>query len=178
MIQPIDFRLRPAQSSDAAALACVQIDSWRSAYVGIVTDEYLAHFTYEEQELDWKDILASNENNVILVAEISDQVVGYAWAQVGQGELPQYDAELASMHLLPSYRGLGIGKPLLIAIMNTLHQRGLQSMFLWTLEKNLPAHRFYEKLGGARVGRRDAVIGDCPVVDIAFGWDSFEVANR
>jgi GNAT superfamily N-acetyltransferase len=177
MTQSIDFRLRAGEISDSAALARVQVDSWRSAYVGIVTDEYLAHFTYDEQEQDWKDILVSNEKDVIMVAE-ADKVVGYAWVQLGQDELPQYGAELASMHLLPSHRGLGIGKPLFIATMNELHQRGIQSMFLWALEKNVPAHRFYEKLGGARVGRRDAMIGDCPVVDIAFGWNSLTTIPR
>jgi ribosomal protein S18 acetylase RimI-like enzyme len=177
MTQSIDFRLRLGQISDSAAVARVQVDSWRLTYVGIVSDDYLAHFTYEEQEQDWNSVFASNGKNVIVVVEI-DKVVGYAWAQMGQGELTQYDAELASMHLLPNYRGLGIGQKLFVAMMNELDQRGVQSMFLWALEKNVSAHRFYEKLGGVRVGRRDAMIGDCPVVDIAYGWDSLKVMNR
>ena len=177
MTQPIDLYLRSGRISDSATIARVQIDSRRSAYVGIVSDEYLAHFTYEEQEQDWNDVFASNEKNVIVVAE-TDKVVGYAWAQLGPGELPQYDAELASMHLLPNYRGLGIGQKLFAAMMYELDQRGVQSMFLWALEKNVSAHRFYEKLGGVRVGRRDAMIGDCPVVDIAYGWASLKVMDR
>ena len=166
---PVDFQMRRAQAADSAALARVQIDSWRSAYVGIVSDEYLAHFTYAEQAQDWREIFASNLNDVIYVAE-ADQVVGYAWARQGLGELPDYDAELLSMHLLPAWRRRGIGERLLSVVMSALEQRGVESLFLWTLEKNLPAHKFYEKLGGVRVGRRDAMIGDCPVVDIAYGW--------
>ena len=41
--------IRVANVPDAAAIAKVHVDSWRTTYTGIVPDEYLAQLSYEQQ---------------------------------------------------------------------------------------------------------------------------------
>ncbi len=55
--------------------------------------------------------------------------------------------EIISIYLLPQYIGKGYGKPLLDAAVGGLEQSGFDDIFLWVLEDNLRARRFYEKAG-------------------------------
>jgi hypothetical protein len=52
------WAVRQATIGDSCGLARVQVDSYRRAYAGIFPPSYLAHFTYEEQEQDWHDLLS------------------------------------------------------------------------------------------------------------------------
>ena len=47
---------------------------------------------------------------------------------------------------------------------------GFGSMLLWVLEDNHPARRFYESLGGQRVGCQTIMIGGLNVVEVSYGW--------
>lgn len=47
---------------------------------------------------------------------------------------------------------------------------GFNSMLLWVLEDNRPAIRFYESLGGERVGRKTVTIGEADLVEVSYGW--------
>jgi hypothetical protein len=53
---------------DADGLARVQVDSYRSAYAGIVSETYLAQFSYDEQARDWRDLLAAETGELLFVA--------------------------------------------------------------------------------------------------------------
>ena len=50
------WHIREAALKDSDALARVQLGSWRSAYADLMPADYLAHFAYEEQAQDWRDI--------------------------------------------------------------------------------------------------------------------------
>ena len=51
------MHVRKAEVEDSAGMARVQVDSYRTAYAGIMPQDYLDHFTYEEQAQDWRDFL-------------------------------------------------------------------------------------------------------------------------
>jgi hypothetical protein len=51
--------IRKAKAKDCACLARVQVDSYRTAYLGIFPQSYLDLFSYEEQEQDWRDLFSS-----------------------------------------------------------------------------------------------------------------------
>lgn len=52
-----------------------------------------------------------------------------------------------SIYFLPQYIGKGYGKLLLDAVVGELEQLGFHDIFLWVLEDNLRARRFYERAG-------------------------------
>jgi hypothetical protein len=73
------IHIRPARLEDAAAMARIQVDSYRSAYAGILPQDDVDQFSYGDQEGDWIRLLSSGTRDVILVAETGDtQLVGYA----------------------------------------------------------------------------------------------------
>jgi len=63
--------IRVANVPDAAAIAKVHVDSWRTTYTGIVPDEYLAQLSYEQQGQGWRDILSTHgTEEFVYVAEL------------------------------------------------------------------------------------------------------------
>ena len=51
--------IREASPRDAAAIARVHVDSWRTTYAGIVPADYLANLSYTRREQFWCDILST-----------------------------------------------------------------------------------------------------------------------
>ena len=49
--------------------------------------------------------------------------------------------------LLPDYMGRGVGKVLFQSVVAELMKMGYRNIYLWVLEENLRARRFYEKEG-------------------------------
>ena len=78
------MNIRPATLDDCAALAHIQVDSYRTAYAHIFPQSYLDHFTYKEQEQDWRDWIGAGMEYVLLVAETeADEIVAYALGRPG-----------------------------------------------------------------------------------------------
>lgn len=60
--------------------------------------------------------------------------------------------EIVSLYLMPDRFGCGLGGVLLNAALEELRGKGYQSAYLWVLEKNERARRFYEKHGFTAAG--------------------------
>jgi ribosomal protein S18 acetylase RimI-like enzyme len=166
--------IRPAVPSDCAGLARVQVDSYRSAYAGLLPADYLAHFTYEEQEQDWRDLLAADPAPVLFVAQLdAGEMAGYALGSSMQTDVPGYTAELVALHVRQPARGQGLGRQLVQAIAQHLRGLGCTSLVLWVLAGNQPARSFYEKLGGKLVAKRmiDLGVGDFSTEELAYRWE-------
>ncbi|MEJ2212461.1 MAG: GNAT family N-acetyltransferase [Anaerolineae bacterium] len=107
------MNIRRANVHDSAALAHLQVDSYRSAYAALLPQSYLDHFTYEEQEQDWRDLLSSATSDVLYIAETdSGEGVGYALGRAGPTEIPPYDGEVVALHVRPTHQGQGLGRRL------------------------------------------------------------------
>lgn len=63
---PLDMEVRLATADDIDAIARLQVDSYRSTYAGILLDDYLVHFTYQEQAVDWRSLLQSATDDIVL----------------------------------------------------------------------------------------------------------------
>ena len=92
------MNIRKAIEKDCPGIARVQVDSYRTAYAPIFPSEYLEHFTYEEQEGDWRRLLAAAEPSTVQYVAVDEagEVVGYALG-VPSDELPPYGGNLTAM---------------------------------------------------------------------------------
>lgn len=65
------LNIRPATVNDAPAIAHISIDTWRSAYAGIVPADFLDSLSYAERTEQMRQHLAnfSAEDGFLLVAE-------------------------------------------------------------------------------------------------------------
>lgn len=165
--------IRAAQVADCRGIAEVQVDSYRTAYASFFPPSYLAQFSYEAQEQDWRDLLAANRQDVLLTAVADgDQVVGYALARP-EADLPGYDAEIVALHVRRPWQGHGVGKALLSAVLEELQRRGYAAVMLWTLQGN-PVRHWYEALGGQIAGEQTYEVDAWPIMEVAYGWLQIE----
>lgn len=166
--------IREAKQSDAACIARVQIDVWRTTYKGILPDSYLTSLDCEKKARRWQQILEPNESDFAFVAENKDgQIVGFASAGRNQDSDRDFAGELYTIYLLENYQRYGIGKLLVSAVAKRFIEQEIFSMLLWVLAEN-QFRAFYESLGGERVAEKEVVIGDSPLVEIAYGWNDLE----
>ena len=159
--------IRVAEMRDAPAIAHVHVQSWLTTYQGIVPDEYLASLNEAERVPLWRDWLMRDIS--VFVAEIGEEVVGFAGGGAIRESVESYDSELYTLYLLKEAQGRGIGKALLEAVMQALGQKGYASMLVWVLEEN-PAVQFYKRVGAQRVTSKEIEIGGVQLAEAALGW--------
>jgi GNAT superfamily N-acetyltransferase len=155
--------LREARQEDAAAIARVHVDSWRSTYRGIVPEGFLAEMSYEDFEDRWRGWLRNvgEPRLVYRVAELpSGRIVGFATGYAG---------ELYTLYLLREHQRAGIGQRLLGSVARGLAEGGTYSLLAWVLARN-PSRRFYEAVGGELLGSQEIEIGGARLEEVAYGW--------
>ncbi|NWG15440.1 MAG: GNAT family N-acetyltransferase [Chloroflexi bacterium] len=164
-------RIRPATLEDAAGIARVHVDSWRSTYAGIVPDDYLAGLRYERSEAVWRRNLSDPQSrSVYLVAEDeSGSIVGFVCGGPGRDEHPDYSGELYAIYLFQEVQGQGIGRRLMKTLADEMLARRYASWLIWVLKDN-PARGFYERMGGVYVMEKDIEIGGANLREVAYGW--------
>ncbi len=168
--------IRSATPQDAAKIAHVHIDSWRTTYAGIVPDARLAALNKAERELQWQEWLT--RDIPVYVAELDGEVVGFISGGPIRELIEAYDAELYAVYLLQPAQGQGIGKALLQELAASLLARGFRSMILWVLEQN-PAKHFYLHAGAELLISKDIEIGGAILPESAYGWpDLNSLAKR
>ncbi|MDR3589965.1 MAG: ribosomal protein S18-alanine N-acetyltransferase [Negativicutes bacterium] len=86
--------------------------------------------------------LAENTLAHYLVAEVDGAVVGYCGMWIILDE-----AHLTNVAVLPEYRSQGIGRSLLITLMEYAKLRGATCMTLEVRKSNYSAQRLYRRLG-------------------------------
>jgi [ribosomal protein S18]-alanine N-acetyltransferase len=85
---------------------------------------------------------------LFLVAAAGRRIVGYSIACIARQA-----AELASIAVLPEFRGRGVATRLLKALMNKIRREGIASMWLMVRSDNKTAAALYRKLGFVRTSR-------------------------
>jgi ribosomal protein S18 acetylase RimI-like enzyme len=164
--------IRPARLADAPDIGKVQVDSWRSSYKGLIADEYLAGLSYEHRTQVWSQNLSDPQNTGFMyVAESGPgEIVGFASGGPERDGDPDYRGELYAIYLLQEAKRQGLGRRLVDIVMRELSERGYSSMLLWVLKDNLPAHKFYEALGGIHLREKLVEIGSQQLIEAAYGW--------
>jgi GNAT superfamily N-acetyltransferase len=133
----LSLKLRDADQSDAWRIATLHAASWRNAYRGMLSDEYLDGDLLGERSRIWIERLtAPMPRQRVLLAEIGDQLAGFACA-FGSDD-PQLGTLLDNLHVLPEFQRQGIGARLMseIAFWCDKQSPG-EGLFLWV--RTIPA---------------------------------------
>jgi ribosomal protein S18 acetylase RimI-like enzyme len=140
--------IQDATPADADAIAAMHTENWRAGYRGHMRDTYLDGTIFEERRLAWRERLQAPPptQHVILSIE-AGELLGFS-SMFGR-EDAQWGNMLDNLHVSGRHKGRGIGEQLLRATAGRLEQHypGI-GMYLWVLEANHGARRFYERLGG------------------------------
>lgn len=171
------MRIRAAMPDDADQVARILVDTWRAAYRHIFPAGFLAGLSYDERAQRWRVRLGkSGPQEFTLVAEDDTGVlVGLINGGPERDGTPGYDGEIYAVYVLPVHYRRGIGRQLMAAGTQQLQARGFHTAMLWVLEENGRARAFYEALGGEVIGRKSVVIGETPVIEVAYGWSDVKI---
>lgn len=182
MSDPITIRL--ATPADASGVARVHVDTWRAAYRGIVSDEYLEGLQYDRSEERWARAFSNPDNSSFrYLAEdgATGAIIGFAAGGPQRSDVPGYDGELYAIYVLQDRQGKGVGRALTQAVAQGLLERGMRSMIVWVLTENAPARRFYESLGGKWVREQEFELDGLMLNETGYGWEDISnlaLANR
>ena len=144
---------RDATSADAEAIARLHSESWRSAYRGTFSDEFLDTQVHEERSAAWlqRFSLAETRPFFVLMAENGNEMAGFFC--VFPDEHPTYGSYLDNLHVAPQLTGRGIGRNLLSEVARRLAGNTSRTgLYLWVVERNRRARVFYERAGAVIVG--------------------------
>jgi len=162
--------VRPARPADAEAVARIYVETWRSAYPGILPDQVLIGMSQDRQEATWRAILSERGGQSAFVAECGAAgVVGFATAGPARVGPAGYRGEVYTLYVLEDHQGRGLGRRLLSASLAALHARRLGPALVWVLGAN-PARFFYEAMGGRPLAQRTARMGGAEHEELAYGW--------
>ncbi len=118
--------------------AAVHRACWLDAYRDLVSADYLDRLTPERCEK-----IAFALRDCTLIAKDGGRVVGFSG--FGKRRDDPEEGEIVAVYVLREYYGTGVGKALLDAAAEKLG--GCRRLFLWCLDGNERALRFYEKNG-------------------------------
>ena len=165
------MRIREATLDDVPGIARVHVDTWRTAYPGIVPAEHLAGLSYERSEARWREhAFREGSPNLVFVTEDAGHIVASASGGPERDGLPGYDGELYGLYVLAAYQRQGVGRALMLTVARRLVADGFKAMIIWVLKDNLKAQAFYEAMGGVPVSEKTITIGGAELIEVAYGW--------
>jgi ribosomal protein S18 acetylase RimI-like enzyme len=143
---------RPAGPADADAIALLHTRSWRESYRGAFSDAFLDRELPDERLRVWRDRLAGPpESQLVQLAVDGTSLVGFVCAYGAHD--PRWGSLVDNLHVASAAKRSGIGASLMRHTGAWLaHSYADLGVYLWALEQNASARRFYERLGAENAG--------------------------
>jgi GNAT superfamily N-acetyltransferase len=161
-----DVLVRPALPADAARIAQVRVDAWRTTYQGMIPDAYLAGMTVEDSTAHWDKILnAAPNTTTTFVATADGEVVGFAAGLMLDEPKFGINAELSAVYLVRDAQRSGTGRRLVAAVAAAQQAHGANGLVVWVIAGNKTARAFYENLGAELL------------IEQPFTWDGMDLVE-
>ncbi|MCR6629159.1 MAG: GNAT family N-acetyltransferase [Magnetospirillum sp.] len=159
--------VRRARTGDAAGIAAIEVETWRSTYAGILPDRTLVGMSVERKAQQWACEL--RDGGVWVWEDGRLDLLGFG--HCGPARLPATgcEGEVTTLYVHPDAQGRGIGRALVRAMFADLRGHGMDSAVVWVLEGN-PSRFFYARMGGQLRWRRPIGVGGREVPALGFCW--------
>lgn len=156
-----EYRIRKATKQDISRIAEIIVFGKRVAYRDIFKDDV---GTFNQlQVLDVAEEILGNPALLESMAVYDDGIVKGVIA----AEVSGSSAEISNFYVEPFFKGEGIGTCLLRHVIFGMKAAGLHKLFMWVLEENLSARRFYENAGFRSTGE-SKLLGDTGKIDLYY----------
>ncbi|MFE9772045.1 GNAT family N-acetyltransferase [Streptomyces sp. NPDC005931] len=144
--------------ADCDHVAPIRARGWRHAYRGLVPQTYLDVLDIPADAERHRARLARGDGRTVdLVAESgTGELVGWvAFGPYREDDVLTRDAEVYALYLSPDRIGHGVGRALLTEAVHRCRAAGHARVYLWVIEGNARARRFYERAGFAADGAEE-----------------------
>lgn len=149
------MELRLARQADAEPVAQLHAESWRQTYRGMMADEFLDGDVVSNRSQVWRRRLTSpTANQLVCVATEGEELLGFVCAYGADD--PRWGSLIDNLHVATPWKRRGVGQALMREASHWLctHYARL-GVYLWVMEENHAARRFYERLAAAHAGTED-----------------------
>jgi GNAT superfamily N-acetyltransferase len=167
--------IRSATPADAAAIAQVRVDAWRTTYKGMIPAAYLAAMKVDDSAALWSKILTASPNATsVFVAVDSGSIVGFASGNMLPEPKHGLDAELSAVYLVDGAQRTGVGRRLVAAVAAAQRAHGAHGLIVWVIAGNKAARAFYEKLGAELLIEQPFTWDGMELVEAGYGWRNLD----
>jgi predicted N-acetyltransferase YhbS len=162
------MQVRPATTGDAAGIARLNANAWRTAFGHIVSARFLN--TYDGGLASRQRELADpGHHDMQLVADDGSHVVGWIFGTpCDDDDCDTKTYEVRGCYVEPNQWRMGIGRQLMMTLLHTIDGMHWKRVCVWTPLETPASHAFYESIGFERDGREDIMQRDGPVKIIRF----------
>lgn len=161
--------IRDAVPDDAARIASIHVEGWRTAYRGLFPDAFLDGLDEAARAAYWRGNLPAAGGRHTLLAHDSDDAVGFASGGPAR-DTRGFEAEVYAIYLLSRARRRGTGGRLMARLFRRFREGGRRSAHLWVHAGNVAGEAFYAGLGGVPGAREDRD-RPAPHTIVSYGWD-------
>lgn len=151
------YTCRNAQVTDASRIAHVQVQTWHSAYTGIIDPDYLNNLSETEKTSFWQAALEQGAQVAVASEHEHGEVIGFI--SYGRDRYDNTKGHVYALYILSEFHGKGIGKALMQEAFNVLKTKGYNHALLWVLKHN-PHKDFYTHMGGRIIACKTIQIGN------------------
>ena len=170
--------IRSLTSSDIIGVAEIKVNGWKTAYKGIIDDEYLNSLSIEEQAKKFEKCIG-NDNFVVAIQ--AGKVVGFCRFVYDNSFSPNIDyadCELTAIYVHPDFKSKGIGTELFQYVLDKFNNQDKSKMILWCLADNINSINFYKHMGGEIQESKQVTIGDINYEEVGIVYNVKELCNK
>ena len=154
-----DVKIRKAIPGDEQVLAYIQTESWKAAFVDILSPQELERCTnLQKAEQMYHGVLRREGCNMAIELVNDHPHCIAAWG-TNRCELGDAVGELICIHSLQNNWAKGYGSAMMEFVLAQLQQAQYESVILWVFEDNTRARKFYEKHGFELTGQKKPANG-------------------
>jgi ribosomal protein S18 acetylase RimI-like enzyme len=166
----MEITIRKAVPEDAYDYTICHISCFQSAYKGIVADDYLNNMLAEkEQRVErYKKNLTDPGDCKYYCVMNAERMIGFLIINISRAADQSGVGEIWAIYLVEEFRNKGYGKEMLDFAINELRLVEPKEIFLWVLEENNRARRFYEKHSFSFDGTKREVKYGKPLVQLRY----------
>ena len=143
--------IRKTKLSDAKSIAKIHYES-RELELSIALGKALYESSLKEFERYWK-LHFMNLKDETLVCEEANNIIGFityknGWKDKGIGKI--LVGVISAVYISPLQLRKSYGMTLIKEAVQKMKDMGIEEVFVWVIDNNKPAIRFYEKVGFAK----------------------------
>ncbi|MGI8882698.1 MAG: GNAT family N-acetyltransferase [Pyrinomonadaceae bacterium] len=171
----MNLAMRQATISDVHIISALGITTCYEAYFELDPSQDLAEYCANSFGLQQLTAELEDANSTFLIAEFNGKAVGYAKLREGKKVecLKDKNAiEVQRIYLLEKMKGKNIGKALIEKCLEVGKQKGYKTLWLGVWDKNLPAQKFYERIGMKNIGTTDFSDGKNEFINLVFAMET------
>lgn len=149
--------IRLARMEDVSTISYIHARTWKQAYKGYISQDYLDSIPDDRWVTSFSKAIKDRVHEIAIINTdgIDSGCITYGKARIGAscmgknscGKCCDTCGEIYSLYVLPEFWSTKQGYQLTNFALNRLHLYGMRQCYLWVLDQNIRAKRFYEKYG-------------------------------